>query len=79
MEASRRCCKRLKELGSRVLLAWVPSYIGVKGNEVADTLVKLGTQEESTRKIKVTYTDLKETYKNQSRSRIMKQSMGENV
>lgn len=42
-----------------MVISWTPAHIGVKGNEVADELAKMGTQEERNRELKVPYSDLK--------------------
>lgn len=45
--------KRIKEnkvkKGGKIVLSWTPAHVGVKGNEVADELTKIGTREEKNR------------------------------
>lgn len=65
--------KRIKENkdknGGKLVISRTPAHIGVKGNEVADELAKMDTQEERSRELKVPFSDLKKEYKKEARER----------
>lgn len=35
---------RIQAMGLLVILTWVPSHVGIKGNELADKYAKQGTE-----------------------------------
>lgn len=49
-------------------LVWIPAHIGIRENEIVDSLAKSATTVRNPDILKITYTDLYETYKKESRS-----------
>ena len=39
--------KKINITGRKIKFVWLPSHVGISGNERADTLAKIGTQKES--------------------------------
>ena len=54
----------LAEKGTNVQFCWVPSHIGIKGNETADRLAKEALAKDPDPTTKVTYTDLNSKVQN---------------
>ena len=48
----------LTNFGKTVILAWVPSHVGIKGNQMADTLTKEATKKMITN-LQLPFTDYK--------------------
>lgn len=69
---TRKYIKKIEEGrgGNRkVILVWIPSHIGVEGNEIADILAKECTEEKEDTEVKVPRIDLK----NIAKKKCMKQ------
>lgn len=75
---TRRYFEIKKNREKRILLVWVPSHIGIKGNKIANNLAKTRTKEESTIELKVPFSHLKEQYKNEGRRKTRNQNNREN-
>ena len=46
--ACKQILHQLENRGSNVVLSWVPSHVGITGNETADSLAGLGAQQDTT-------------------------------
>ena len=55
----------LKKDGFTISFAWVPSHVGIKGNELADTAAKEATTEARVSENRVTSTDLRNALRHQ--------------
>lgn len=51
--------KKQRNGNRKIVLVWAPSHIGIEGNEIADTLAKKCTNEESNKEVIVPRGDLK--------------------
>lgn len=67
--------KKIYDNKGKVILVWILAHKEIKSNEKADELAKTRTEEECTRKLKVSYTDLKENYKEEARRRMMERNL----
>ena len=54
-------CHALQVEGKSVQFCWVPSHVGIKGNETADCAAKAALQLPISTNIQIPYTDLKHT------------------
>lgn len=59
--------KRLKE--TKVVIAWVPAHMGVKGNEKADRIAKQGTKEEKDSEVRIPFRDVKQEYREEMKKK----------
>lgn len=41
----------------KIVIGWIPSHVGIEGNEMADTVAKAATEQEHDSRIKVPYSD----------------------
>lgn len=56
--------KTLQKLKVNIILQWIPSHVGIPGNEVADNLAKKGTSLHQPRGVPTVTTTKKITQKN---------------
>lgn len=65
--ARRRYFDHIREHKRKICLVWIFSHSGIKGNEVAVSLAKVGAREKSSRELRVSYGDIKVEYKKEAR------------
>lgn len=53
----------------KIVIGWIPSHIGIEGNEIADQMAKEATKSQHDDRIKVPYSDWKAFYKEEMMSR----------
>ena len=55
--------QNIKEKDKEVILEWIPSHVGIKGNEMADDKAKKALDRNTYRKVKYSYEDIKSMIK----------------
>ena len=50
----------------KIIFVWVPSHIGIKGNELADSLAKEAASEEEDKNLYVPIRDLRRVFKSET-------------
>ena len=58
----------LQELGKKYILVWIPSHIGITGNEIADKAAKDVTAQEPDEHIKICTSDVKAYFKSKMKN-----------
>ena len=51
---------RILTRGMNISLVWIPSHVGIEGNEMADELAKFSLKKEDMKNLKVPYSDYKQ-------------------